>query len=252
MNEKCYYCWQNVKHVVKRWHKAQRNDCLFSFWFWVNFSAQGSENLSKFYETCCMLPITYWLPCSRKVKIGCVTVTAQILLHPSAQWCPCKGSPLLIIWVKTYLFPRCCIKCAFPRLSNLIPLDRTQIQAHQELGLKQISQALGSTLLLDRDRTEKKTFQETSKDSLSFWKPVILTLEIPLHLPRVPIWENVVQPGFKARNLANALSICHCCLPANSANRMPAEGTTGSDSLLHYPSSILLLTAWVGGFFLLQ
>lgn len=90
-----------------------------------------------------------------------------------------------------------------------------------------------------------KTFQEISGPDFSLKESINLNLETPHHPLQgmyLCTWENIVQLGLKAGNLANALSIYHCCLPANGASRMPAEGTTGSDSLLHYPSFILLLT----------
>lgn len=40
-----------------------------------------------------------------------------------------------------------------------------------------------------------------------------------------------------------------CCQPGNGASRVPAKETTGCESLLHSPRFILLLRAWVWGFF---
>lgn len=118
--------------------------------------------------------------------------------------------------------------------SNLLLTQHPEIQAHQNLGLKQISWAVGNTLLQDHDRVEfKKPLQETLEANFSQRGSIILGFGGPHH-------------SFQGNN---ALSMYWCCQPGNGASRVPAKGTTGCESLLHSPSFILLLRAWVWGFF---
>lgn len=66
--------------------------------------------------------------------------------------------------------------------SNPLLTQHSEIQAHQNLGLKQISWAVGNMLLQDHDRIElKKTLQETLEANFSQRGPIILGFGGPHH-----------------------------------------------------------------------
>lgn len=165
---------------------------------------QWNKNLSGFFETHCILHMLITNSMLRgEVKMRKTRDVLHISLHPCTLRYLYKG-------LTRYTCSTDAVLNVYP--SNLIhSWHDTEIQSHQNLGLKQISWAVGNTLLQDHDRVElKKTFpgdiggQFLSKrtHNSGIWRP---TTSIPgqqcfEHILVLSAWKWCLQGASKGNN----------------------------------------------------